>query len=84
MLFNNSIICNMQKHIEKASETLKQCMSVCSKHRKHVSITQNIGKMVKKINYDAYTNGNVLHMHIKQHAFAYLMNIHNNDIKFII
>lgn len=60
MLFNsnfNFIICNMQKHIEKASETLKQCMSVCSKHRKHVSITQNIGKMVKKINYDAYTNG---------------------------
>lgn len=47
---------------------LKQCMSVCSKHRKHTTITQNIGKMVKKINYDAYTNGNILR--IKQHAVS--------------
>ncbi|XP_014467450.1 PREDICTED: tetratricopeptide repeat protein 39B-like isoform X2 [Dinoponera quadriceps] len=30
-------------------------MSVCSKHRKHTSITQNLGKMVKRINYDTYT-----------------------------
>lgn len=57
--FLEAILTFEQKHIEKASETLKQCMSVCSKHRKHVSITQNIGKMVKKINYDAYTNEEV-------------------------
>lgn len=44
-----------QKHIEKASETLKQCISVCSKHRKHSTLTQNIGKIVKKTNYDTYT-----------------------------
>lgn len=43
------------KCIEKASETIKQCMSVCSKHRKHITLTQNIGKMVKKTNYDLYT-----------------------------
>ncbi|XP_077269828.1 tetratricopeptide repeat protein 39B [Temnothorax americanus] len=44
-----------QEHIEKASMMLKQCINLCSKHRKHTTITQNIGKMVKKINYDAYT-----------------------------
>ncbi|XP_012235381.1 tetratricopeptide repeat protein 39B-like [Linepithema humile] len=54
--FLEAILTFEQKHVEKASEALKQCMSVCSKHRKHTTITQNIGKMVKKINYDAYTN----------------------------
>ncbi|KAK2581440.1 hypothetical protein KPH14_005115 [Odynerus spinipes] len=44
-----------QKYIEKASEALKQCINICSKHRKYTTITQNIGKMVKKTNYDAYT-----------------------------
>lgn len=44
-----------QKHIEKASETLKQCINVCSKHRRHTTLTQNIGKIVKKTNYDSYT-----------------------------
>lgn len=34
-------------------------MTVCLKQRKHVTLTQNIGKMVKKTNYDAYTIGNV-------------------------
>jgi len=61
----------MQNHIEKASEMLKKCMSVCSKYRKHTTITQNIGKMVKKINYDAYTNGNELHIRVK-HAISLL------------
>ncbi|XP_044576728.1 tetratricopeptide repeat protein 39B-like [Cotesia glomerata] len=44
-----------QKHIEKAVDTLKICMNVCSKHRRHVTLTQNIGKMVKKTNYNLYT-----------------------------
>ncbi|XP_012063013.1 PREDICTED: tetratricopeptide repeat protein 39B-like [Atta cephalotes] len=57
--FLEAILTFEQKHIVKASEKLKQCMSVCSKHRKHISITQNIGKIVKKINYDAYTNEEV-------------------------
>lgn len=34
-------------------------MTVCLKQRKHVTLTQNIGKMVKKTNYDGYTIGNV-------------------------
>ncbi|NP_001153334.1 tetratricopeptide repeat domain 39B isoform X1 [Nasonia vitripennis] len=44
-----------RKHTEKASEALKQCMAVCSKHRRHTTTMQNIGKMVKKTNYDSYT-----------------------------
>ncbi|KAL6427087.1 hypothetical protein ACFW04_009332 [Cataglyphis niger] len=57
--FLEAILTFEQKHIEKASEILKQCMSVCSKHRKHTTITQNIGKIVKKVNYDSYTNEEV-------------------------
>lgn len=57
--FLEAILTFEQRHIEKASEILKQCMSVCSKHRKHTTITQNIGKIVKKINYDVYTNEEV-------------------------
>ncbi|XP_019882829.1 tetratricopeptide repeat protein 39B isoform X2 [Camponotus floridanus] len=57
--FLEAILTFEQRHIEKASEKLKQCMSVCSKHRKHTTITQNIGKIVKKINYDVYTNEEV-------------------------
>ncbi|XP_008544136.1 tetratricopeptide repeat protein 39B [Microplitis demolitor] len=44
-----------QKHIEKAVETLKICTNVCLKHRRHVTLSQNIGKMVKKTNYNSYT-----------------------------
>lgn len=57
--FLEAILTFEQKHIEKASEMLKQCMNVCSKHRKHTTITQNIGKIVKRINYDTYTNEEV-------------------------
>lgn len=57
--FLEAILTFEQRHIEKASEKLKQCMSVCSKHRKHTTITQNIGKIVRKINYDVYTNEEV-------------------------
>ncbi|KAG7207004.1 hypothetical protein KM043_000895 [Ampulex compressa] len=53
--FLEAILTFEQKHIEKASEALKNSMNVCSKQRKHTTITQNIGKMVKKPNYDSYT-----------------------------
>ncbi|XP_011148351.1 tetratricopeptide repeat protein 39B [Harpegnathos saltator] len=43
------------KCLGNARETVKQCMHVCSKHRKQSSITQNFGKMVKGVNYDDYT-----------------------------
>ncbi|KAH0951255.1 hypothetical protein HN011_011384 [Eciton burchellii] len=57
--FLEAILTFEQKHIEKASELLKRCMSVCNKHRKHTTITQNIGKIVKKTNYDTYTDEEV-------------------------
>jgi len=57
--FLEALLTFEQKHIEKASEMLKQCMSVCSKQRKHTTITQNIGKIVKKVNYDGYTSEEV-------------------------
>ncbi|KZC12619.1 Tetratricopeptide repeat protein 39B, partial [Dufourea novaeangliae] len=53
--FLEAILTFEQKHVEKAAAAVKQCMSVCLKQRKHVTLTQNIGKMVKKTNYDAYT-----------------------------
>ncbi|XP_043281820.1 tetratricopeptide repeat protein 39B-like isoform X2 [Venturia canescens] len=53
--FLEAILTFEQRHIEKASEAIKLCMNVCSKHRRHTTLTQNIGKMVKKTNYDLYT-----------------------------
>ncbi|XP_043252928.1 tetratricopeptide repeat protein 39B-like [Colletes gigas] len=53
--FLEAILTFEQKYIEKAAAAVKQCMSVCLKQRKHVTLTQNIGKMVKKTNYDNYT-----------------------------
>ncbi|XP_076619930.1 tetratricopeptide repeat protein 39B [Colletes latitarsis] len=53
--FLEAILTFEQKYIEKAAAAVKQCMSVCLKQRKHVTLTQNIGKMVKKTNYDTYT-----------------------------
>nr|XP_034189255.1 tetratricopeptide repeat protein 39B-like [Osmia lignaria]XP_034189256.1 tetratricopeptide repeat protein 39B-like [Osmia lignaria] len=53
--FLEAIFTFEQKQIEKAAGAVKQCMSVCLKHRKHATLTENIGKMVKKTNYDTYT-----------------------------
>ncbi|XP_012280731.1 tetratricopeptide repeat protein 39B [Orussus abietinus] len=53
--FLEAILTFEHKHIEKASEALKQCMTVCSKYRKHTTITHNIGKMVKRANYSNYS-----------------------------
>ncbi|KAJ8665419.1 hypothetical protein QAD02_007081 [Eretmocerus hayati] len=53
--FLEAILTFEQSYVEKASEALKQCMAVCSKHRRHTTTMQNIGKMVKKTNYDSYT-----------------------------
>ncbi|XP_031834687.1 tetratricopeptide repeat protein 39B-like isoform X2 [Nomia melanderi] len=53
--FLEAVITFEQPYIKKASAAVKQCTSLCSKQRKCVTLTQNIGKMVKKANYDAYT-----------------------------
>ncbi|XP_068082309.1 tetratricopeptide repeat protein 39B isoform X2 [Anabrus simplex] len=44
-----------QQHIEVASEALKRCIGVCNRYRKKNTVTESIGKMVKKPNYDQYT-----------------------------
>lgn len=44
-----------QQHIEAASEALKQCIAVCSRYRKRNTISESLGKMVKKTNYDLYS-----------------------------
>lgn len=41
---------------------MKQCMGVCLKQRKHISLSQNLGKIVKKTNYDNYTIGMYAHI----------------------
>ncbi|XP_076642011.1 tetratricopeptide repeat protein 39B isoform X1 [Halictus rubicundus] len=53
--FLEAILTFEQEYIAKAAAAVKQCMSLCSKQRKHITLTQNIGKIVKKTNYDTYT-----------------------------
>ncbi|XP_031831245.1 tetratricopeptide repeat protein 39B-like isoform X2 [Nomia melanderi] len=53
--FLEAILTFEQPYIKKASATVKQCTSLCLKQRKHITLTQNIGKIVQKANYDAYT-----------------------------
>lgn len=48
-----------QEHIAHASESLKKCLNVCNRYRKKTTITESIGKMVKKQNYDSYTEEEV-------------------------
>ncbi|XP_069693865.1 tetratricopeptide repeat protein 39B-like [Periplaneta americana] len=43
------------QHIEAASDALKQCISVCNRYRKKNTISESLGKMVKKTNYDQYS-----------------------------
>lgn len=42
-------------HIVEASNALKLCLAVCNRHRKKSSLAQNITKMVKKTDYDSYS-----------------------------
>ena len=53
--FLEAILTFEQAYIEKAAIAVKQCMGVCLKQRKHISLSQNLGKIVKKTNYDNYT-----------------------------
>lgn len=54
-LFLEAVLTFEQSHIEAAAEALKQCMAVCNKYRRKNTISEAIGKMVKKPNYDTYT-----------------------------
>lgn len=44
-----------QQHIAFASDTLKTSLSVCNKYRKKNTFGESLGKIVKKPNYEQYT-----------------------------
>lgn len=44
-----------QQHIAEASDALKKSLTVCNKYRKKNSLGESLGKIVKKPNYDQYT-----------------------------
>ncbi|CAG9830629.1 unnamed protein product [Diabrotica balteata] len=44
-----------QQAIRAASKSLKQTMTVCNRYRKKNTISESLGKMVRKPNYDLYT-----------------------------
>lgn len=44
-----------QQHIIEASEALKKCLRVCNKYRKKNTLGESLGKIVKKTNYDEYS-----------------------------
>lgn len=44
-----------QQHIAEASDALKKSLTVCNKYRKKNTLGESLGKIVKKPNYDQYT-----------------------------
>lgn len=44
-----------QQHIAEASDALKKSLIVCNKYRKKNTLGESLGKIVKKQNYDQYT-----------------------------
>jgi Protein of unknown function (DUF3808) len=52
-LFLEAMLTFEQRHIEAASDALKQCLHVCNKFRKKSTITESIG--IKKTNFESYT-----------------------------
>lgn len=54
-LFLEAMLTFEHRHIEAASDALKECLHVCNKFRKKSSIGEIVGKTFKKINYETYT-----------------------------
>lgn len=54
-LFLEAMLTFEQRHIEAASDSLKQCLHVCNKFRKKSTISESIGKTFKRPNYEIYT-----------------------------
>ncbi|XP_031335383.1 tetratricopeptide repeat protein 39B-like isoform X2 [Photinus pyralis] len=42
--------------VVRAVEQLKKCIAVCNRFRRKNTITESFGKMVKKVNYEQYTD----------------------------
>ncbi|XP_018333724.2 tetratricopeptide repeat protein 39B [Agrilus planipennis] len=53
--FLEAILTFEHRHIKLASEALKKSMTVCDKYRKKNSFGKSLEKMVKKINYENYS-----------------------------
>ncbi|KAK2728096.1 hypothetical protein QYM36_008542 [Artemia franciscana] len=47
------------KDMERASNVLKSAIEVCNAYRRKTSIAESLGRMVKKADYDAYTEEEV-------------------------
>jgi hypothetical protein len=54
-LFLEAMLTFEHRHIEAASDALKQCLHVCNKFRKKSTISESIGKTFKKTNFESYT-----------------------------
>lgn len=48
---------NSQQRIEAASEALEQSVEVCNRYRKKTTVYESLGKIMKKTNYDASSEG---------------------------
>lgn len=44
-----------QPHIVLAAETLKSSLSICNRYRKKNTFSESLGKMVKRGNYEQFT-----------------------------
>jgi len=53
--FMEAALTFQQDHIRTASDQLRNCVNVCESMRRKVSITEALGKMVKRPNYNSYT-----------------------------
>lgn len=54
-LFLEAILTFEQQSIISASKALKQSLIVCNKYKKKNTIGESLGKMVKKTNFEQYT-----------------------------
>ncbi|KAF2357106.1 Outer membrane protein Iml2/Tetratricopeptide repeat protein 39 [Trinorchestia longiramus] len=64
-MFLQAIMTFDPKDIETASESLKQSLDVCNKYRRRAGIGESLGKMVKRPDYNTYTDGESVYRHAK-------------------
>lgn len=54
-MFLEAILTFEHQSITQAAEHLKRSIAVCNRHRRKNTIGESLGKMVKKANYEQYT-----------------------------
>nr|XP_018917260.1 PREDICTED: tetratricopeptide repeat protein 39B-like [Bemisia tabaci]XP_018917261.1 PREDICTED: tetratricopeptide repeat protein 39B-like [Bemisia tabaci] len=57
--FLEAVLTFNQHSIQKAGESLKDAIQLCNYYRKKNTFSESIGKMVRRTNYDVYTNEEV-------------------------